>query len=48
MSSKILFVFEGAKTERQIFENLKKHYFPDSEGVSIVASYNANIYSLFK
>jgi len=44
--SKILFVFEGEKTEKQITNNLKKYFI--SENSVIECAYCANIYKLYK
>jgi len=43
-----LFVFEGAKTEPQIFSNLRKYFFNEKENEQISISYCNNIYHLAK
>ncbi len=47
MSNVILFVFEGRKTEPQIFESLKKHFFSSNSNTILFATYNTSIYSLY-
>ncbi len=47
MQNKILFVFEGEKTENQIINNLSK-YFYDLSSKLVVFSYCGEIYQLFK
>ncbi|MFV0520881.1 MAG: hypothetical protein ACK5MI_00405 [Mangrovibacterium sp.] len=44
--SKILFVFEGARTESCIFRSLKKVFFEDS--AVIKCAFCNNIYNLYK
>ncbi|MBI9068877.1 MAG: hypothetical protein JEZ09_16390 [Salinivirgaceae bacterium] len=44
--SKILFIFEGEKTEKQITNNLKKFFI--SENSVIECAYCSNIYKLYK
>jgi hypothetical protein len=44
----ILLVFEGEKTEVRIFNKIKKLYFSDEKNTLVHASYNAEIYQLFK
>ena len=46
MSNKILFIFEGEKTEKQITDNLIKFYI--SENSVIQCAYCTDIYRLFK
>ena len=41
----VLFIFEGKKTEPQILESLKQHFFGDDD-VIIKAIYGTTIYSL--
>lgn len=46
MSSKILFVFEGEKTEKQIAENLQKYFI--TENSVIYCAYCTHIYRLYQ
>lgn len=46
MSNKILFVFEGAKTEEQIMANLKSFFL--NENTTITSVYGAEIYQIYK
>ncbi len=48
MSNVILFVFEGEKTEAQIFESLKSHFLKENKNTILCASYNTVIYKLYK
>ena len=48
MSNKILFIFEGEKTEPQILNKMKEFYFPEKSYSIIYASYNGEIYQLYK
>jgi len=43
-----LFVFEGEKTEPQIFNSLRKYFFNEKENEHISISYCNNIYHLAK
>jgi hypothetical protein len=43
-----LLVFEGRKTEPQIFESLKNYFFNDVDGSIIMACYNTNIMQLWQ
>lgn len=43
-----LFIFEGEKTEPQIFNSLKKHFFNEKENEQASISYCNNIYHLAK
>ena len=43
----ILFIFEGSRTEPQIFENMKKHYFTNNTGTIIHATFDTHIYTLW-
>jgi len=43
-----LFVFEGKKTEPQIFDSLRKYFFNEKENEHISISYCNNIYHLAK
>lgn len=45
MSEIVLFVFEGAKTERLIVDSLKKHFL--NENTVIYATFNTDIYRLY-
>ncbi|KAF2079123.1 hypothetical protein [Flavobacterium sharifuzzamanii] len=47
MASNILFVFEGAKTEKLITDNIKKNLFND-ENVIIQCAFCTTIYNLYK
>lgn len=46
MNSRILFVFEGARSEEIISKNLTRHFFANNE--VITCAYCNNIYSLYK
>lgn len=46
MSNKILFIFEGERTESQIVSNLEKFFINDSATVKCV--YGAEIYQIYK
>ncbi len=46
MSNKILFIFEGNKTEQNITRNLKQFYIEDKQNQLLQASYGHNIYNL--
>ena len=48
MADTILLVFEGEKTEPRIFGNLKKTFFGSETNSIIHATYNAEIYQLWK
>ncbi|MDY0018011.1 MAG: hypothetical protein RBS89_09270 [Candidatus Delongbacteria bacterium] len=48
MSNTILFIFEGEKTEPEIFENMKRYYFQDKTNSYLIATYNTNIYKLYE
>jgi len=48
MAETILFVFEGEKTEPQILKNLEKRFFNTGSTPLIYATYNAEIYQLWK
>jgi hypothetical protein len=47
MSNTILFVFEGERTEPEIFENMKRYYFQDKTNSYLIATYNTHIYDLY-
>ena len=47
MSDTILLVFEGARTERHIFNNLKKHYFSGQNSI-VHATFDTDIYTLWQ
>ena len=47
MSTNILFIFEGAKTERQIVNQLQKEFFI-TENTIIISVYCGEIYQLYK
>lgn len=46
MSTKILFVFEGEKTEKQILTNLYNYYI--NENTIVTCAYCNNLYSLYR
>jgi len=48
MANCILFIFEGERTEKLIFNNLKKFYLTDSENTIIIGIYGSSIYSLYQ
>ncbi|SEH07602.1 hypothetical protein [Candidatus Venteria ishoeyi] len=49
MNNRILLVFEGEKTEREIFENLRQYFFKEkSENTMLYATFNTDIYQLYK
>jgi hypothetical protein len=47
MADIVLLVFEGEKTEPQILENLRKHFFKDEKNTVIHATFNTHIYTLW-
>lgn len=47
MTERILFVFEGAKTERTITDSFLEHYIERHDRI-VVSSYNTDIYSLYQ
>lgn len=47
VSDIVLFVFEGAKTEPQLLDNLKKHYFAGCQNTVIKATFDTHIYTLW-
>ncbi|WDE99458.1 hypothetical protein PQO03_16600 [Lentisphaera profundi] len=47
MSYKILFIFEGLKTEPKISNCLQEHFFPDDTSNIIHNVFGSNIYSLY-
>jgi len=47
MSDIVLLVFEGAKTEPQILDNLKQHYFTENKKTVIRATFDTHIYTLW-
>jgi len=48
MIEHILFVFEGAKTEKIIVDSLLRYYLSDGERRIIKSSFNTDIYTLYK
>lgn len=48
MSSYTLFIFEGEKIEKNIFENMIKYYLTDVENTIIICAFCAHIYALNK
>ena len=47
MSNTILFVFEGEKAEKKVYEGLERYYFSAYSRTSLRAAYCGNIYSLY-
>jgi hypothetical protein len=43
VAERILFVFEGAKTEPNVFENLSEHFFREEESEFVFATYNTDV-----
>ena len=48
MSSNVLFVFEGVRTEQRIVDNLEQFFIQDSGKTIVRASYGHNIYQLYQ
>ncbi len=48
MLEQILFVFEGAKTEPDVFENLRSIFFPEEGKEFVTATYNTDVYALWR
>ena len=48
MSNKILFIFEGEKTECQISKSLQKHIFNNETNVVVECFFKADIYQLYR
>ena len=48
MTEHILFVFEGEKTESQIFENLLLHFFNEEGKFIVKSAYKTDIYQLYQ
>ena len=48
MTEHILFVFEGEKTESQIFENLLLHFFNEEGKFIVKTAYKTDIYQLYQ
>jgi len=48
MSSSILFIFEGEKTEVQIYESLKRSFSKYDQATHIYATFNADVYELYR
>ncbi len=48
MSKIILCVFEGEKTERQIFNALKRYFLHENGHATLCATFNAEIYQLYE
>ena len=48
MANHILLVFEGARTESLIFNNLKKFYLKESSNTIVIGLYGSSIYSLYQ
>jgi hypothetical protein len=48
MANTILLVFEGEKTEVRIFNKIRNLYFQNEKNTVIHASYNAEMYQLFR
>ncbi|MHB1350040.1 MAG: hypothetical protein ACYCYR_09220 [Desulfobulbaceae bacterium] len=47
MSNHILLIFEGEKTEINIFHSLKKYYFKDAKNTILISAYCHDIYNLY-
>lgn len=47
MANTVLFVFEGERTERRIFDALKKEFFQSHNDDFIIVTYNTDIYQLW-
>lgn len=47
MSSYILFVFEGKKTEKQVYDSLTQYYLNETSNTKVISSYCGEIYSLY-
>ena len=48
MADTVLMVFEGAKTEREIFKNLAGHYFSAATPPIIRTTFGTDIYQLWR
>ncbi len=48
MSNVILLVFEGEKTEPQIFDSIQKYFFKSAKNAVFYASYKGDIYQLYR
>lgn len=48
MSTNILFIFEGARAEEQIVENLQKSFFAVKDKIITTSVYGAEIYQIYK
>ena len=48
MTEHILFVFEGEKTESQIFKNLLLHFFNEEDKFIVKSAYKTDIYQLYQ
>lgn len=48
MSNSILFIFEGEKTEVQIYESLKKNFSKYDQNTHVYATFNADVYELYR
>ena len=47
MSNYILLIFEGQKTEKQIFESLNQYFLNEKENTILLSAYCSHIYSLY-
>ena len=48
MTDTILFVFEGAKTEDNVLDSLKRYFLSEFDDAHICVTFNTHIYSLYK
>lgn len=49
MANTILFVFEGARTERLLLQSFQRYYFTEGNSDSLItATFNTTIYSLYR
>lgn len=48
MANTILFVFEGARTERLLLQSFQRYYFTEGDRSLITATFNTTIYSLYR
>ena len=46
MADRILLVFEGEKTEPNVFDNIQESFFHGKNSTIIYTTYNAEIYQL--
>lgn len=48
MANTILFVFEGARTERLLLQSFRRYYFTEGDRSLITATFDTTIYSLYR